>query len=328
MPASGRPAPANREAGASRPAGAHVPVAGGLAGGFRYARQIGAEAIQIFAGNPRGWAPPAADPGQDAAFREQAAAAGMPVFVHAPYLINVASPDLAVRQRSVVSLRHSLSRAAALGARGVVVHTGSAAGSDRHGALGRAREALLPVLDSLGDHDPELLLEPMAGQGGLLCARLADLEPYLAALGWHPRAGICLDTCHLFAAGHDLAAAGAATALLAELGRLTRQAGTAGNRLRLIHANDSKDPCGSRRDRHENIGAGLIGLAAFGELLAHPATAGTAFIVETPGPRASHAADVAALKRLRHQGRREASSRRLTAAPAPHSGGPSPLRSW
>lgn len=299
MPASRHPAPARR------PAGAHVRVAGGLAaGGLRYARQIGAEAIQVFAGNPRGWALSAGDRGQDAAFREQAAAAGMPVFVHAPYLINVASPDPAIWQRSVTALRHSLARAAAIGARGVVVHTGSAAGGDQESALRRAREALLPVLDSLAAGDPDLLLEPTAGQGFLLCGRVADLGPYLGALEWHPRAGVCLDTCHLFAAGHDLAAPGAASALLAEFTALAgqdRAGATAAGRLRLIHANDSRDGCGSRRDRHQNLGGGQIGTGVFAGLLAHPATAGVPFIVETPGPLAAHAADVATLRQLRGQ---------------------------
>ena len=295
-PAGAAPAP-------GRGIGAHVPVAGGLASGLRYAAGIGAQVIQVFAANPRGWARPAADAAADAAFREQAAAAGVPVFVHAPYLVNVASPDPAVWQRSVDSLTHSLARGAAIGARGVVVHTGSAAGSDRDGALRRVRDALLPLLDSLGGRAPDLLLEPTAGKGGMLCAVLADLVPYLDALGWHPRAGICLDTCHLFAAGHDLAAPGAAGALLAEFaglaGRDPAAAGPApAGRLKLIHANDSKDPCGSRRDRHQNIGAGQIGAALFADLLTHPATAGVPFVVETPGTQAAHAADVAELRRL------------------------------
>lgn len=286
-----------------RPAGAHVPVAGGLAtGGLRYATRIGAEAIQVFVSNPRGWALSPGDAREDAAFREQAAAAGLPVYVHAPYLINLASPDPACWERSVASLRHSLGRAAAIGALGVVVHTGSAAGAGREAALRRVREALLPLLGSLADGGPDLLLEPMAGQGFMLCATVTDLPPYLDALDWHPRAGICLDTCHLFAAGHDLAAPGAASALLAEFGGLAGRDAAGGGmagRLRLIHANDSRDPCGSRRDRHQNIGAGLIGEDPFGELLTHPATAGVPFIAETPGPQAAHASDVATLKRLR-----------------------------
>ena len=292
------PAPA-----AGRLVGAHVPVAGGLARGLRYAAGIGAQVIQVFAANPRGWAVTAGDAAADAAFREQAGTAGLPVFVHAPYLVNVASPDPAVWQRSVGSLAHSLTRGAAIGARGVVVHTGSAAGGDRDRALRRVREALLPLLDALGGQAPDLLLEPTAGKGGMLCAMLADLGPYLDALDWHPRAGVCLDTCHLFAAGHDLAAPGAAAVLLAEFTGLAGRGPAGGRpappgRLKLIHANDSKDPCGSRRDRHQNIGAGQIGTALFADLLTHPATAGVPFVVETPGTQAAHAADVAALRRL------------------------------
>jgi deoxyribonuclease-4 len=128
------------------------------------------------------------------------------VFVHAPYLVNVGSPDPLVRERSVAAIRRSLRRGRDIGARGVVVHTGSAVGSDRDKALGRVRECLLPLLDELRDDDPDLLLEPMAGQ--TLCAALPDLEPYLDRLDWHPRAGVCLDTCHAFAAGHDLATPG------------------------------------------------------------------------------------------------------------------------
>jgi deoxyribonuclease-4 len=190
-----------------RPIGAHAKVTGGLAtGSLRYAAEVGAEAIQVFVSNPRGWAPSGGDASQDAALREHVAATGLPVFVHAPYLVNVGSPDPLVRERSVAAIRRSLRRGRDIGARGVVVHTGSAVGSDRDKALGRVRECLLPLLDELRDDDPDLLLEPMAGQ--TLCAALPDLEPYLDRLDWHPRAGVCLDTCHAFAAGHDLATPG------------------------------------------------------------------------------------------------------------------------
>ncbi len=162
---------------------------------------------------------------------------------------------------------------------------------------------MLPLLDSLGDAGPDLLLEPMSGQGQMLCAAAGDLGPYLAAVDWHPRAGLCLDTCHAFAAGHNLAARGGAARLLDALAPVMgRRQGLGGGRLRLIHANDSKDGCGSHRDRHANIGAGQIGTAAFAALLRHPATGGVPFIVETPGPRAAVAADVAALKTLRGKG--------------------------
>jgi deoxyribonuclease IV len=267
------------------------PVVGGALGTILYAAGAGAEAIQVFVSNPRSWALSAGDPGQDRALREHLAATSLPVFVHAPYLINVGSPDPLTRERSVASLRHSLRRGAEIGARGVVVHTGSAAGGDRDKSLCHVRECLLPLLDGIPDDGPDLLLEPMAGQGQQLCRRVGDLQPYLAGLGWHPRVGVCLDTCHAFAAGHDLTAGGEVAAIMDELG--------ASGRLRLVHANDSMDPCGSGRDRHQNIGAGMMGTAPFRELLRHPAAGQIPFIVETPGAKAAQTADVATLKRLR-----------------------------
>jgi deoxyribonuclease IV len=270
-------------------------VAGGLAAGLRYADGIGAEAVQVFVSNPRSWALRRPDAGRDRAAADQLAAAGLPLFVHTAYLINLGSMDQVIRDRSVASLRHSLLRGTELGARGVVVHAGSAAGGDLDRSLRYARECLLPLLDSIPDGGPDLLLEPTAGLGQMLCRTVAELPAYLDGLDWHPRAGVCLDTCHAFAAGHDLAAKGGAAATLDEL----TAALPGGGRLRLIHANDSKDPCSSRRDRHENIGAGQIGEQPFHALLRHPAAAQVPFIIETPGPKAAHAADVAMLKRMR-----------------------------
>ncbi len=280
----------------ARPVGAHAPVAGGLAtASLRYAEAIGAEAIQVFVANPRAWTPADGYAAQDTVLREHVAATGMPVFVHAPYLINVGSPDETVRERSAGLIRHGLRRCGEIGARGMVVHAGSAITADRAAGLHRVRQTLLPLLDGLREGGPDLLIEPMAGQGQMLCARIADIGPYLTALDWHPRAALCLDTCHLFAAGHDLTAPSGVAAVLTELHAV------APGRLRAIHANDAKDACGSRRDRHENIGAGQIGTGPFRDLLHHPATAGVPFIVETPGRQQGHARDVALLKALRDQ---------------------------
>ena len=161
--------------------GAHVSVAGGLAtGGLRYAAAVGAEAIQLFVTNPRAWATPPGDPGQDEALR----AAPLPIYVHASYLINLGSAEGAAR--SIPALAHALSRGAEIGARGVVVHTGSAIGTDRDTALGQVAKGLLPLLDKLGDDGPDLLLEPMAGQGQMLCADLGELAGYLDALRLAP----------------------------------------------------------------------------------------------------------------------------------------------
>lgn len=293
---SARPGPRDRN-----PVGSHVPVAGGLAAkGLAHARLIGAEAVQVFVANARGWATPTGDPAQDEEFRRRCAEDGLPVYVHAPYLINLGSHTPATAENSVASLRHSLRRGRAIGARGVVVHTGSATGGrPRRTALAQVRELTLPLLDELGDDPgaPELLLEPTAGQGFSLCSRLPELGDYLDLLDRHPRLGVCLDTCHVFAAGHDLAASGGAKQLLDEL---LEVAGP--GRLRLLHANDSRAAAGSCLDRHENIGAGQIGAEPFRELMRHPATEGVPLIIETPGggpqgPKA--AADIALLKELR-----------------------------
>jgi deoxyribonuclease IV len=142
----------------------------------------------------------------------------------------------------------------------------------------------------------------MAGQGQMLCARAGDLATYLSAVEYHPKAGVCLDTCHMFAAGHDLTAEGGVAAMLGEVSTVTGSTatGTGVGRVKLVHANDSVLGCGSKRDRHETIGAGMIGTAPFRELLA--ALPGAPFVVETPGGKAGHARDIATLKELRAAG--------------------------
>jgi len=262
------------------PVGSHVFVGTGLVrGALARAREIDAEAIQVFVGNPRGWAHSPGDPAVDAAFRSACADRGLRAFVHTPYLVNLGSPTTATYERSVAMVSHNLARAARLGAEGVVVHTGSCVqDGNLEVALRQVREGLLPVLDGLDDDAPWLLLEPTAGQGRSLCAGVDDVEAYLEALDRHPRVGLCLDTCHLFAAGEPLDEPGGPAAAV---DRLVEIAGP--GRLRLVHANDSKDPRGSLRDRHERIGDGFIGTDAFAELLDHPATEGVPFVAETPG---------------------------------------------
>ncbi|MEU6536029.1 deoxyribonuclease IV [Streptomyces sp. NPDC047000] len=290
-----------RDAGAVRnPVGGHVPVAGGLHSvGLAYARELGAEALQVFVANPRGWATPAGDPRQDEAFRAVCEAESLPVYVHAPYLINFGSHTDATAERSAESLRHSLRRGREIGARGVVVHTGSATGGrERSVALAQVRRLLLPLLDELThDDDPFLLLESTAGQGASLCSRTWDFGPYFAALDAHPRLGVCLDTCHVFAAGHDLTGP---HGMHRTLDLLVDTVGA--GRLKLVHANDSMDVSGARKDRHANIGAGHIGEDPFRALMTHPATEGVPLVIETPGGREGHAADVERLKKLRDGG--------------------------
>ncbi len=281
-----------------------MPSAAGLArGALPYAQRIGAQAVQIFLGNPRGWASTTADPAQDEVFAAACASARIRVFVHAPYLINLGSPTPATLERSIEALRRGLQRSAAVGAAGLVVHAGSAVESGgRDAALERVRESLLPLLVELDEHPAptRLLVEPTPGGSGAvaLAARIEDLGPYFEALEHHPRLGVCLDTCHAYAAGHDLAAPGGSRRAL---NLLVKTVGR--GRLGLIHANDSRDPLGSKRDRHAPIGVGTIGIEPFAELFVHPATRGVAVVVETPGGEDQHARDVSTLKRLRDTAR-------------------------
>ncbi|UFQ15142.1 MULTISPECIES: deoxyribonuclease IV [Streptomyces] len=297
MSSNKSPRTASSGAASRNPVGAHVPVAGGLASvGLSYARDLGAEAVQVFVANPRGWATPPGNPKQDEEFRAACAAGNIPAYVHAPYLINFGSHTEATAEKSVDSLRHSLRRGREIGALGVVVHTGSATGGrDRGVALKQVRELVLPLLDELThDDDPFLLLESTAGQGASLCSRTWDFGPYFEALDAHPKLGICLDTCHIFAAGHDLTGP---SGMKQTLDLLVDTVGE--GRLKLVHANDSKDVAGAHKDRHENIGTGHIGEEPFRELMLHPATEGVPLVIETPGGKDGHAADVARLKGLR-----------------------------
>jgi len=290
------------------PIGTHVLVGKGLVdGALANADLLRCETLQIFVGNPRGWALSAGRPADDARFRAEVERRGTRAFIHAPYLVNLGSPTPATYDNSVASVAHNLRRAAQIGAEGVVVHTGSfvdpsddpAESEARYAAAMRqVREGLLPLLDVVaGDDAPWLLLEPTAGQGRSLCAGVDDLEPYLAALDFHPKAGICLDTCHVFAAGAPLDEVGGATATV---DRIVEIGGP--GRLRLVHANDSMDVRGAFKDRHQLIGQGHIGTEAFVELFAHPATEGVPFVLETPGSRDADNVDIPLLKQLRETG--------------------------
>jgi deoxyribonuclease-4 len=267
------------------PIGAHVSVAGGLVKALPRAAAIGAEVLQVFVANPRGWAPPAPDADGDAAF---AVGCTAPVFVHAPYLINFGSPSPETLARSADALRFSLTRGAAIGAGGVVVHAGSAVLGNRwDDAMHQVREHVLPVLDSVPG-GPALLIEPTAGGGGALASDASSLAAYLDGLDRDERVGVCLDTCHMHAAGHDLSTVRGFTAALREFGRAAGR-----GRIGLVHVNDSRDPAGSKRDRHEAIGRGTIGAAPFAALFASPATRRVPMVVETADT--DHAADIVTL---------------------------------
>lgn len=263
-------------------------TAGGLARCVPYAAKIGAEVVQVFLSSPRAWAVPPDDPSGDEAF---AARCRVPVLVHAPYLVNLGSPSAETLARSSAAVEFALRRGRVIGARGVVVHAGSAVlGNSRDAAMAQVRENVLRILDAVPDA-PRLLIEPMASDASL-ASDAASLGAYLDVLGRDERISVCLDTCHMHAAGHDLStAASFASALRA----YCRAAGRGG--IGLIHVNDSRDPAGSKRDRHESVGRGTVGPDAFAALFSTPSSRRVPMVVETDD--AGHEADVAALKALR-----------------------------
>ena len=276
--------------------GAHVPTSGGMAKrSIEYASTIKAEAIQVFASNPRGWAMPEPNPDADSAFRSRAEELDIETYVHAPFLINLGSPTEGTYKNSLASTAYSLRRGREIGALGVVIHTGSAV-EESHvkKAWKQIHDGMLPILNGLKADDPWLLLEPTAGQGQSLVRKLEDLNNYFEALEWHPKVGVCLDTCHVFAAGHDIKSKGG---MKKTIDLLVEVAGK--ERIQLIHANDSMDVLGSLKDRHENLGEGEIGVKPFEELMAHPAVANAPLILETPGEEPEHGREVALLKKLR-----------------------------
>lgn len=294
MPASKSPA---KQGKVKKPRiGAHTPTSGGMAKrSIAYAQEIGAEAIQVFTSNPRGWAMPETNHEADALFREKALALDLEIYVHAPFLINLGSPTEQTYMNSLASTAYTLKRAAEIGALGVVVHTGSAVNEDFVGKAWRQiNKGMMPILEALGGDAPYLLLEPTAGQGQSLVKRLEDLESYLKALEYHPKVGVCLDTCHVFAAGHDISTK---SGMKQTLDLLVEVVGV--ERVKLIHANDSMDICGALKDRHQNIGDGFIGVDPFAELLKHPAVVNAPLILETPGMEPEHGKEVALLKKLR-----------------------------
>lgn len=276
--------------------GAHVPTSGGLVKrALGYAKTIEAETIQIFASNPRGWAMPEANPVADEEFRTAAESMDITTFVHAPFLINLGSPTEATFENSLASTAYSLKRSRDLGALGAVIHTGSAVKEEFvEQAWNQIHDGMMPILERLKESDPFLLLEPTAGQGQSLVRRLEELIKYFDALEHHPKVGICIDTCHVFAAGHDIAKKNGVDEMLGALTALIPS-----DRIKLVHANDSMDICGALKDRHQSIGAGHIGEKPFATLMAHPAMVGVPFILETPGEEPEHGKEVKILKKLR-----------------------------
>lgn len=258
--------------------GAHLSASGGIHTAVDRAETAGAESLQVFTQSPRTWRPTNHDPANFERFRERSAAIGLNgVLCHALYLCNLAAPDDAVYEKSIAALRNTMEVARGIGADGVVFHVGSHLGSGFEAGLERVVPAMQQVLE-LATDDTWLLMESSAGTGGTIGRSIDELATIFERLDRHPRLGICLDSCHLYASGVDVTDPAQVDAMLDEV-----DASIGLDRLRALHVNDSATPLGSNRDRHANIGEGILG-EKLGVFLGNRRLQGLPAVLETAGP--------------------------------------------
>ena len=272
--------------------GAHVSVSGGIHTAIDRAEKMKAESVQVFTQSPRRWAPTNHDPENLERFKERRAEAGIDAALcHAVYLINLASPDDDLYDKSVAALENTVDVACAIEAEGVVFHIGSHLGAGMDAGIDRVTEAMRKVLDRC-DETTWLLMEDTAGAGDTIGRSIDELALVFDRLDAHPRLGLCLDSCHLYASGYDVTDRAALDGLLDEVDALIGL-----NRLRALHVNDSAAELGSNRDRHANIGKGLLG-ERLGVFLGHPRLQGLPAVLEVPG-RDGHGPDANEVRKLK-----------------------------
>ena len=291
--------------------GAHVSPAGGLPKTIERGVERHCDAIQIFNQSPRMWRGSVYDEEQVEGFRK--ARRGSPVqavLIHAIYLLNCASEDREIREKSLASLINSLRAGDQIGASAVVLHPGTAKTGDVGAAIARAGAT---IEEALAESDScPLHLENTAGAGGTLGRTIDELAQLLEASGGDPRLGVCLDSCHLFASGYDIRTPAGMEALTDEaLRKLGRE------RLGSLHLNDSAATLGSNRDRHANVGAGELGESGCAAFLGAPALQRLPCVLETPGEKGSGASgeEVLLAKRLHERGASAHRRRRKAGAP-------------
>jgi deoxyribonuclease-4 len=275
--------------------GAHVSIAGSLDLAIDRAVEIGAECIQIHGSAPQRWQFLVFPEEQLRAFRQKAARRKIsPIFVHSIYLINLASGNPYILEKSIESLVQYLRFAGEIGAEGVVFHIGSHKGKGWSSVREQVCRALAKVLKLTAEDGGYLILENSAGAGGIIGAKFPELGEIIKAVK-DPRLRVCLDTAHAFESGYNIATKKSLDKTLEEFGK---EIGL--DRLVLVHANDSKTPLGSGIDRHENIGRGYIGMEGFRLITNHLSLHHLPFIVETPGfgDRDSNRRNIEILKRL------------------------------
>ena len=278
--------------------GAHVSPAGGPAHAVARGVERGCDAIQIFNQNPRAWKPTVYTDEQVADFHEAMASSRVEaLLIHAVYLLNAATTDKEMRDKTRASLIASLRAGDALGAHAVVLHPGSALAGKVGPAIKRAGKVITQALAE-SDACP-LHLENTAGTGGTLGRSFQELADLFEAAGDSPRLGLCLDSCHMFASGYDIRTEEGLAGALDECDALV-----GGDRIGSLHLNDSQTPLGSNRDRHADVGEGEIGRRGCAVFLSEPRFAGLPCVLETPGPdrQGPTKAEITLTRRLLGQG--------------------------
>lgn len=257
--------------------GVHTSIAGGISKSVERAVSLNCTTMQIFSHNPRQWHKRAIDQEEAERFSYLRQMHDIrPVFVHASYLINLASLSDRILKQSVEFLAYELKNADQLGAEYVVLHTGSARGDHGPRARGRAVQSILKAVDS-DRYRSSILLENTSGEKGDITSSVRTLAEIIDSCGSDRIAGICIDTCHAFSSGYDLTLHDGVALLVSEIKEFIGL-----DKLRLIHLNDSKRPLGSGVDRHEHIGKGFIGIRGFKNLLSHRRLLSVPIILETP----------------------------------------------
>ena len=272
--------------------GAHVSTSGGIHTAIDRIEAIGGESVQIFTQSPRTWRPTNHDPANFERFKERRAEANIQgVVCHALYLVNLATPDEEIYEKSVTTLMNTVDVACAIEADGVIFHVGSHLGAGFEAGLEHVVPALERALERCSD-TTWLLIENSAGAGGTVGRSVDELAVLIERLDGHPRLGICLDSCHLWVSGTDVTDRAALDACIDEV---EERIGL--DRLRALHVNDAAEPLGSNRDRHANLGEGEIaeGMSVF---LGHPKLQGLPTVLEVPGPD-GHGPDANEIQKLR-----------------------------
>jgi deoxyribonuclease IV len=272
--------------------GAHVSTSGGIHTAIDRIQAMGGDCVQIFTQSPRTWRPTNHDPANFERFKERRSEAGIGgVLCHAVYLINLASPDDGIYEKSAAALENTVDVACAIDADGVVFHVGSHQGAGLDAGLKRVVPAMRKALKRCSEKT-WLLMENSAGAGGTIGRSIDELTVLYEALDAHERLGICLDSCHLYVSGYEITKRKELDRVLAQVDDVIGL-----DRLRALHANDSKAPLGSNRDRHDNVGEGILG-EELGVFLAHPKLQRLPAYLEVPGTD-GHGPDAEQVRKLK-----------------------------